>query len=52
MLSPNVEAPAPDGIIVGWDVIVPQADAAGREEAGEEELVNSVEWRMCAIYSL
>ena len=43
MLPPKVEAPAPDVTVVGEDVIVPQADAAGGEEAGEEERVNSVE---------
>ena len=43
MLSPNVEAPAPDGAAVGEDVIVPQQGAGGGEEAGDEELVNLVE---------
>ena len=43
MLSPNVEAPAPDGAVVGEGVIVPQEDAGGGEKDGEKELVNLVE---------
>ena len=52
MLSPNVEASAPDGAVVGENVILPQEGSNGCEKAGEEELVNLVEERMCAIYSL
>ena len=43
MLSPSVEAPAPDGAVVGEGVIVPQEGAGGGEEADEEELGNLVE---------
>ena len=43
MLSPSVEAPAPDGAVVGEGVLVLQGGAGGGEEAGEEELVNLVE---------
>ena len=42
MLSPSVEAPAPDGPVVGEDVIAPQEGAGGGEEDGEEELLNLV----------
>ena len=43
MLSLSVEAPAPDGAVIGEDVIAPQEGASGGEEDGVEELVNSVE---------